>query len=247
MWPRLQRAHGRTLATRARAPLPRPRTAAATGCAQATRTRGECSAQHATWLAGVTRACARVNEPHAPAALATDARRARRPPPVPGALAEAVAYKTTRFADVVVQRRLRLLPDRVLSLHLPEPGAPPCSDGGGERKQTWPLDRQCRLEPECADDIALQQRTLRPPGTWTVTAAATARGQPIELVSAAPRWEGGTTRRPAAPLRSCAPTGGAPAWRRAARPRGPHPCHPPRCTVFRDRPLACQLACHQRL
>lgn len=83
-------------------------------------------------------------------------------------------YKTARFTDLVVQRRVRLYPDRLQTQH---PGGP---DDGVEK--VWALDRGCRLDPELPDDIQKQQRVIRPPGTWTVTAAATAKGQPIELV-----------------------------------------------------------------
>lgn len=94
-------------------------------------------------------------------------------------IAETVAYKTTRFTDLVVQRRVRLYPDRLQTQH----------DGPGDSaEKTWVLDRSCKLEPESADDLQRQQRAVRPPGTWTVTAAATAKGHPIELFCLAVHW-----------------------------------------------------------
>ena len=89
-------------------------------------------------------------------------------------VAEAVLYKTTRFTDLVVQRRVRLYADRLQTQHS---GGP---DDATEK--SWMLDRGCKLDPESAEDIQKQQRVIRPPGTWTVTAAATAKGLPIELV-----------------------------------------------------------------
>jgi hypothetical protein len=111
-------------------------------------------------------------------------------------VAEAVVYKTTRFTDVVVPRRVRLYGDRLQTQHSDGGDA-----GGAGSEKTWTLDRSCRLEPENAEDITRQQRTVRPPGTWTVTAAATAKGQALDLVRAP------TTRRrrPRPPLRIVAP------------------------------------------
>lgn len=48
------------------------------------------------------------------------------------------------------------------------------------------LDRSCKLEPEYAEEIVAEKRTIRPPGTWTVTAkltTVTGSGQEVLLVS----------------------------------------------------------------
>jgi hypothetical protein len=95
-------------------------------------------------------------------------------PTVAPILAEALIYKSTRFTDLVVQRRVRLYGDRIQTQHEGSSGDAP--------EKTWQLDRSCRLEPESAEDIARSARLIRPPGTWTVTAAATAKGTPIDLV-----------------------------------------------------------------
>ncbi|KAI8473368.1 MAG: hypothetical protein J3K34DRAFT_375550, partial [Monoraphidium minutum] len=97
-------------------------------------------------------------------------------------VAEALVYKSTRFTDVVVQRRVRLFRDRLQTQHS---GGP---DAAAAAEKSWALDRACRLEPESADDIPRQTRVVRPPGTWTVTAAATAKGQPIELYCLSLHW-----------------------------------------------------------
>jgi hypothetical protein len=117
-------------------------------------------------------------------------------------LADSLIYKTTRFTDLVVQRRVRLYGDRLQTQH--------DSGSGDAPEKTWQLDRACRLDPESADDIARATRTIRPPGTWTVTAAATAKGTPIDLVRRAGARPSARGRRGAAGGRA-----------RAGRPRAP--------------------------
>lgn len=87
------------------------------------------------------------------------------------------AYKATRLVDIVCKRNVRLYSDRVQSIH-PQLG----------NEKTWFLDRTCKLEPEYADEVQPEKRTVRSPGQWTVTAKlTTVTGQaqePIELVGA---------------------------------------------------------------
>lgn len=108
------------------------------------------------------------------------------------------AYKSTRLESIVCRRNVRLCRDRVQTVH-PDLLA---------NEKTWYLDRSCKLEPEYADELLPEKRTVRSPGQWTVTAKlTTVTGQaqePIDLVRAfsASRGEG---------------WGGAvPAWRGAA-------------------------------
>jgi hypothetical protein len=84
------------------------------------------------------------------------------------------AYKATRVADIVCKRRVRLYRDRLLTLH---------SDLATNSEKVWYLSSSCRLEPEYVDELVLEQRLVRPPGSWSVTTKAFSSGQPIQLVS----------------------------------------------------------------
>jgi hypothetical protein len=187
-------------------------------------------------------------------------------------------YKATRFTDLVVQRRVRLYADR-LTTHHPGDGDAAGGGGGGHgghgghgggggepaaTEKAWLLDRGCKLEPEAPEEIHRQQRAIRPPGTWTVTAAATARGQPIDLVGAAApvlagRAGGAAPRKPARsdPALGTALVAAAVASLRLRRPHGhtapfatpdPPPPHP-LCAraVLPGGALAGELAAHQGL
>jgi hypothetical protein len=84
------------------------------------------------------------------------------------------AYKATRVADIVCKRRVRLLRDRLLTLH---------HDSATNSEKVWYLSSSCRLEPEHVDELVPEQRLVRPPGSWSVTTKAFSSGQPIPLVS----------------------------------------------------------------
>lgn len=91
------------------------------------------------------------------------------------ALFECIAYKATRLSEIVCQRTVTLFKDRFTTTHQDLSGG-----------KCWYLDRSCRLEPEYVEEIiSPERRSIRPPGTWTVTAklgTVTGSGQPIELV-----------------------------------------------------------------
>eukprot|EP00775_Hariotina_reticulata_P008904 gene8904-9081_t len=58
-------------------------------------------------------------------------------------------------------------------------------------EKSWLLDRSCKLEPEYAQEIVAEKRTIRPPGTWTVTAkltTVTGSGQEVLLYSVTIHW-----------------------------------------------------------
>lgn len=90
-------------------------------------------------------------------------------------LFQCTAYKATRISDIVCKRTVTLFRDRITTTH---------QDLSGEK--CWYLDRNCKLEPEYVEEIAApEKRSVRPPGTWTVTAklgTVTGSGQPIDLV-----------------------------------------------------------------
>lgn len=90
-------------------------------------------------------------------------------------LFQCIAYKATRLSEIVCKRTVTLFRDRVTTTH---------QDFSGEK--CWLLDRSCKLEPEYTEEISIpERRSIRPPGTWTVTAklgTVTGSGQPIELV-----------------------------------------------------------------
>jgi hypothetical protein len=88
-------------------------------------------------------------------------------------LAECFAYKSTRFTDLVVKRRLKLYRDRVATYHL---------TGKDSGEKAWQLDRGCKLEPEYVDELVKCKRTVRPPRTWTVTATVRGQGEVVNLV-----------------------------------------------------------------
>lgn len=91
-------------------------------------------------------------------------------------LYQCIAYKATRISEIVCKRTVTLFQDRVSTTH---------QDPSGEK--CWYLDRSCKLEPEYVEEITVpEKRSVRPPGTWTVTAklgSVTGSGQQIDLVS----------------------------------------------------------------
>ena len=88
-------------------------------------------------------------------------------------LSECYVYKSTRFTELVVKRRLKLYRDRLATYH---------STGKDSGEKGWQLDRGCKLEPEYVDELTKCRRTVRPPRTWTVTATVRGQGEVVNLV-----------------------------------------------------------------
>lgn len=91
-------------------------------------------------------------------------------------LEEADIYKATTSSDLVVLRHLKLFRSKFVTFH--DYNRDPTD------KKSWFLDRKCELQPRSAADIREPQtKTIRPPGTWTLTAMIKSKGQPVQLVS----------------------------------------------------------------
>uniref|UniRef100_A0A7S0YB00 Uncharacterized protein n=1 Tax=Polytomella parva TaxID=51329 RepID=A0A7S0YB00_9CHLO len=97
---------------------------------------------------------------------------------------EAYLFKSTTNSDLVVQRRCKLYCDRFLTYHdfAKDP----------ENSKTWYLDKRCTLDPASASDIKESIKSIRPCGTWTITATikSKAKGQHVKLYHFTITWPG---------------------------------------------------------
>lgn len=93
-------------------------------------------------------------------------------------IAEDAIYKPTANSDLVVERHLKLFCDRFYTYHSKDPSV----------RRSYYFDRACELIPKNANDIFCKKKSVRAPGSWTITATVKRGCKKVSVYEVTVKW-----------------------------------------------------------